>query len=333
MNASSVAAVVGRFAPSPTGRMHAGNIFSALLCWLIVRLQGGRIVLRIEDLDQGRSRREHAEQIMVDLEALGLTWDEGPYFQSDRSERYREALAELERLVLLYPCFCTRADLRAASAPHDGEQTVYSGACRDLTVEERARHLLERKEAFTDDAAAEAYEPALRVRCDARTIEIEDLFQGLSHRRLDTECGDFVVRRTDGGASYQLAVVVDDAEQGVNCIVRGCDLLPSAFQQAYLQQLLDYRTPAYAHVPLFVDETGVRLAKRHRSASMEELLAVYGTPERVLGHICRLVGLSEEDSPMTPEDLLRRWNLEDLQRLYRGKERIVYQSTYGTAPA
>lgn len=318
--------VVGRFAPSPTGIMHAGNIFSALLCWLVVRLQGGRIVLRIEDLDATRSRPEFADRIRKDFEALGLTWDAGPYFQSDRSERYREAIAELDGRGLLYPCFCTRADLHAASAPHAGETFVYAGTCRDLSAEERARRLTERRRAFADDDAAAAYEPALRLRCDERTIEGKDLFQGVFRARLDEKCGDFVVRRSDGGASYQIAVVIDDAEQGVNCIVRGYDLLASVPQQIYLQKLFGFETPVYGHGPLLVDDAGVRLAKRHRSASFDQMLSDAGTPAAVLGRICCAVGLTEEDGPVRPEDLLQRWTLEELQQRFRNEKRIVYQS-------
>lgn len=316
--------VVGRFAPSPTGIMHAGNIFSALICWLIVRLQGGRIVLRIEDLDGTRSRVEFADRIQRDFEALGLTWDEGPYYQNTEGGRYRALIDRLERHGLVYPCFCTRADLQAASAPHAGEMQVYAGTCRNLTAEQRAERLAERRAGFARKEDADAYRPALRVRCDDRVISFDDFFQGMFSCRLDEECGDFVVARSDGGASYQLAVVADDAAQGVNCIVRGCDLLPVTPQQIYLQRLLGYETPAYAHIPLLVDGGGVRLAKRHKSAHYDELLARYGSPQKVLGHICALAGLSETTEPLTPEELLARYTLESLQELYRGVTSIIY---------
>ena len=316
--------VVGRFAPSPTGIMHAGNVFSALMCWLIVRLQNGRIVLRIEDLDGARSRSEFADRIQRDLEALGLTWDEGPCFQSTEGERYRTLISELEQRGLIYPCFCTRADLQAASAPHADEIRVYAGTCRDLTAEQRTMRLAERRAGFARQEEADAYRPALRVRCDDRIIAFDDLFQGEFSCRLDAECGDFIVARSDGGASYQLAVVADDAAQGVNCIVRGCDLLPVTPQQIYLQELLGYETPVYAHSPLLVDADGVRLAKRHRSAHYDELLARYGSPQGALGHICAVTGLTETDDPVTPEELLASLTLESLQELYRGTKSIVY---------
>ncbi len=323
MGEASLPPVVGRFAPSPTGRMHAGNIFSALVCWLAVRLQDGRIVLRIEDLDAQRSRPEYAEQIMVDLEALGLSWDEGPYFQSDRSERYREALHALDEAGALYPCFCTRADLRSASAPHEGENQVYRGTCRYLSIEERAMRLQGRRR-DRSNAAAVAYEPTLRVGCDERTIVIDDLFQGRVAYDLTRQCGDFVVRRSDGGASYQLAVVVDDDEQGVNLVVRGCDLLSSTPQQMHLQQLLGLATPHYGHIPLLVDEAGVRLAKRHQSASLEELYGRYRMPEAIIGHICALCGLIDEEEPLAPEELLERFTLESLVDRLAGERRILF---------
>lgn len=324
MAGANAGTVIGRFAPSPTGRMHAGNIFSALLCWLVVRMQDGRIVLRIEDLDGERSRREHADRIMADLEALGLTWDEGPCYQSDRHERYREVIAELDRRGLLYPCFCTRADLHASAAPHEGEMAVYAGTCRELTADERSKRLEERRRGNSHADATSAYEPALRLRCDSSIIEVDDLFQGIYRCKLDEDCGDFVVRRSNGGASYNLAVVVDDAEQSVNCIVRGSDLLASTPQQIHLQRMLGYRTPEYGHIPLLVDERGVRLAKRQRSASLEEMLARSGTIEAMLGHLCHMTGLIEEEEPMTPERLLKRLTLQELLDRFHGVNRIVF---------
>lgn len=316
--------VVGRFAPSPTGIMHAGNIFSALLCWLIVRLQDGRIVLRIEDLDAARSRVEFADRIQRDFEALGLTWDEGPYFQSIEGERYQALIRELEQRDLVYPCFCTRADLHAASAPHAGEMKIYAGTCRDLTREQRIERLEQRRAGFARPEDVEAYRPSLRLRCDDRSVAFDDFFQGTFSCQLDAECGDFVIARSDGGASYQLAVVADDAAQSVNCVVRGRDLLPVTPQQIYLQELLGYETPAYAHIPLLIDADGVRLAKRHKSAHYDELLAQYGSPQKVLGHICAITGLVETAEPLTPEDLLSRYTLESLQELYRGVTSIRY---------
>ncbi len=274
--------VVGRFAPSPTGRMHAGNIYAALIAWLVAKSQGGHMVLRIEDLDRERSKATYIDQIQRDFEALGLFWDEGPYFQHDRDEAYAEAFGRLEARGLLYPCFCTRADLHAASAPHRGEKLVYAGTCRHLS-----------------DAEVES-----------RTIAFEDLVQGTYAQKLDRDCGDFLIRRSDGAFAYQLAVVVDDAAQGVNSVVRGVDLLCSTPQQRYLQDLLGLPHPAYAHVPLLVAEQNRRLSKRDRDAALDELLARFGSPRAVIGHIAAVAGLVPEEAPATPEELLKDFSLE-----------------------
>ena len=295
MSASSPAAdgrpVVGRFAPSPTGRMHAGNIFAALMAWLIAKSQGGRIVLRIEDLDRQRSRREYIDGVQADFELLGLTWDDGPYFQQGREEAYRAAYQSLKDRGLVYPCFCSRADLHAASAPHRGEKLVYPGTCRSLTPEERARRAAEK-------------DPAMRIVVPHRAYSLVDQIQGPYRQMLDEECGDFLVRRSDGAFAYQLAVVVDDAEQGVTSVVRGMDLLCSTPQQLYLQDLLELPHPVYAHVPLLVAEKDRRLSKRDHDASLEALLARFGTPEGVIGHIAWLMGIRDEDEPATPEQVL-----------------------------
>lgn len=295
MSASSPATdgrpVVGRFAPSPTGRMHAGNIFAALMAWLIAKSQGGRIVLRIEDLDRQRSRREYIDGVQADFELLGLTWDVGPYFQQGREEAYRAAYQALKDRGLIYPCFCSRADLHAASAPHRGEKLVYPGTCRSLTLEERARRAAEK-------------DPAVRIIVPHRAYSLIDQIQGPYRQMLDEECGDFLIRRSDGAFAYQLAVVVDDAEQGVTSVVRGMDLLCSTPQQLYLQDLLGLPHPVYAHVPLLVAEKDRRLSKRDHDASLEALLARFGTPEGVIGHIAWLTGIRDEDEPATPEQLL-----------------------------
>ena len=238
--------VVGRFAPSPTGRMHAGNVFAALAAWLVAKSQGGRMVLRIEDLDAERSKPAYIDAVQRDLEALGLTWDEGPYFQHDRTEAYRAAFDGLAARELVYPCFCTRADLHAASAPHRGEKPVYPGTCRELSAAERASRALERT-------------PAQRLRVPHEEVAFTDQVQGSYAQNLAQDCGDFLVCRSDGAFAYQLAVVVDDAEQGVSSVVRGVDLLCSTPQQIYLQSLLGLPHPDYAHVPLLVAERDRRL--------------------------------------------------------------------------
>ena len=298
--ATEATPVVGRFAPSPTGRMHAGNIYAALIAWLVAKSQGGRMVLRIEDLDAQRSKREYVDAVQRDFERLGLTWDEGPFFQHDREEAYRAAFDALAARGLVYPCFCTRADLHAASAPHRGEKLVYAGTCRHLSAAE------------VEARRAAGRTPGWRVAVDGRTIAFEDLVQGYYAQKLDRDCGDFLIRRSDGAFAYQLAVVVDDAEQGVNSVVRGVDLLCSTPQQLYLQELLGLPHPAYAHIPLLVAERDRRLSKRDRDAALDALLARFKTPEAVIGHIAGITGLAPACDPATPEELLATFDLAAL---------------------
>lgn len=297
--ASSSAPVVGRFAPSPTGRMHAGNVFAALTAWLVAKSQGGRIVLRIEDLDAERSKPVYIDAVQRDLEALGLTWDEGPYFQHDRTEAYRAAYDELRERGLVYPCFCTRADLHAASAPHRGEKPVYPGTCRHLSDGERAVRAQQRM-------------PAQRLIVPDREVAFVDQVQRSYAQNLVADCGDFLVQRSDGAFAYQLAVVVDDAAQGVTSVVRGVDLLCSTPQQLYLQELLGLPHPVYAHIPLLVAERDRRLSKRDRDAALDALLARFKTPEAVIGHIAGITGLAPACDPATPEELLATFDLAAL---------------------
>ena len=279
--------------------MHAGNVFAALVAWLVAKSQGGRVVLRIEDLDAERSKPQFIDAVQRDFERLGLTWDEGPYFQHDRTEAYRAAFEELVAQGLVYPCFCTRADLHAASAPHRGEKPVYPGTCRGLSSEVRARRAAERT-------------PAERLIVPDETVAFTDLIQGPYAQNLAHDCGDFLVRRSDGAFAYQLAVVVDDAEQGVNSVVRGVDLLCSTPQQLYLQTLLDLPHPTYAHVPLITAEHDRRLSKRDKDAALDALLARFSTPAGVIGHIAGLTGLAPTDEPVTPEELLAIFDLSAL---------------------
>ncbi|MBQ9042480.1 MAG: tRNA glutamyl-Q(34) synthetase GluQRS [Eggerthellaceae bacterium] len=303
--------VVGRFAPSPTGRMHAGNIFAALMSWLIVKAQGGRIVLRIEDLDVERSKSSYIDQIQRDFENLGLTWDEGPYFQNNRNEAYQAAFDSLVDRGLVYPCFCTRADLHAASAPHRGEKLVYAGTCRDLSPEDVRTRMADRK-------------PSYRLVVPNEVYKLTDRIQGPYEQNLAIDCGDYVIRRSDGLFAYQLAVVVDDGEQGVNCIVRGMDLLCSTPQQMYMQDLLGYETAQYAHVPLVVGEKDRRLSKRDYDAALDELLAAYKTPEAVIGHIAGITGLTPTTEPVSCEELLASFDLDALPRLFPDNVQIQW---------
>ena len=304
------APVVGRFAPSPSGRMHLGNVFSCLCAWLSARSQGGRIVLRIEDLDDRCKRPELAAQLIDDLAWLGLEWDEGPYYQHDRLDLYESALRQLQDAGLTYPCFCTRAELHAASAPHASDGTpIYRGACRNLSAKEIARR-----------SALRA--PATRLRVPTvddladDVIEFVDRTYGAQCEALATECGDFLVRRSDGVFAYQLAVVVDDAAMGVTEVVRGCDLLGSTPRQIYLQHLLGLPTPRYAHIPLIMSPNGRRLSKRDRDLDLGELRARFGTPEALLGWLAGQTGIAPDTTPRSAEQLVEHFSW-DVIRAHR----------------
>lgn len=309
------APVKGRFAPSPTGRMHAGNVFSALVAWLVAKSQGGSIVLRIEDLDAERSKPQFVDAVQRDFEMLGLTWDEGPYFQHDRQDAYRDAYDRLCEKGLVYPCFCSRADLHAASAPHRGEKLVYPGTCKHLSPEERA-------------ARSQVRKPAMRLEVPDATVALVDAVQGPYAQNLARECGDFLIRRSDGAFAYQLAVVVDDAAQGVTSVVRGMDLLCSTPQQMYLQDLLGLPHPSYAHVPLIVAHEGRRLSKRDHDAALDALLERFKTPAGVIGHIAGIAGIAgiaPSCDPATPQELLASFDLSRFARDLADKVQIQWR--------
>ena len=218
--------VVGRFAPTPSGRMHLGNVFSALLAWLSVRSQNGEMVLRMEDLDTQRTSAEFAQTLRDDLRCLGLTYDRETPPQSQRSDTYDLYFERLREMELLYPCYCTRSQLHSVNAPHLSDGTyVYPGTCRNMTREEQEK--MNRA-------------PAWRVMVPDRVWSFTDRVQGYYELNLATECGDMVVRRADGVYVYQLAVTVDDGEAGVTEVVRGMDLLSSAPRQMYLQELFGF---------------------------------------------------------------------------------------------
>ncbi|MFO7281608.1 MAG: tRNA glutamyl-Q(34) synthetase GluQRS [Thermoanaerobacterales bacterium] len=268
----------GRFAPSPTGPLHVGNLRTAVLAWLFARSSGGRFLVRVEDLDRVASRDEHVAAHLADLRALGIDWDGEVVRQSQRFDRYEAALARLEADGLLYPCYCTRREVQAAvAAPHGPlPEGAYPGTCRDLTPEERAAR------------AAEGRRPSWRVRAGGERVEVVDRLHGRVVRAID----DFVVRRADGAPAYQLAVVVDDHEQGVEEVVRGDDLLDTTPRQVWLARRLGLRVPAYTHVPLVLGPDGQRLAKRHGAVTLAQLRAGGVEPDVVLGAMAASLGLA-----------------------------------------
>ena len=281
----------GRFAPSPSGRMHLGNLWSCLLAWLAARSAGGGMVLRLEDLDPDRCKQEYCDQVMRDLEWLGLDWDGQPVYQSQRTEAYAAAFAQLEERGLIYPCYCTRAERLAASAPHRSDGVaVYDGRCGRLTPEEGAE-------------LARTRRPAWRVRVPERTVTFRDLLQGEYREDLGRDCGDFILRRSDEVYAYQLAVVVDDAMMGVTQVVRGSDLLDSTPRQLWLQEALDLPHPEYGHVPLLLAPDGRRLAKRDRDQELGQLQSKY-TASELVGRLALAAGLIPEYAPVTPEQLI-----------------------------
>lgn len=297
------ASMVGRFAPTPSGRMHLGNVASCLVAWLSVRAQQGKMVLRIEDLDPRAHNPEAALLIMDDLTWLGLNWDEGPFYQSERSELYLDAIGHLREKGLTYPCFCTRGQLHAVTAPHASDGTyVYAGTCRNLSTQEVATRSLERQ-------------PALRLRVPnynspAAVVAFKDLTFGLISENLASECGDFLIQRSDGVIAYQLAVVVDDALMGISEVVRGRDLLGSVARQMYLQNALGYKHPAYGHIPLLIAPDGKRLSKRERSLDLGELRTRYSSPEPLLGTLAYHLGLINNNEPINAKELIKyfAWN-------------------------
>ena len=281
----------GRFAPSPTGRMHLGNVFSALLSWLSVKSQGGEWLLRIEDIDPDRSRQEYADQLMADLEWLGLVWDGEPVYQSQRSEIYQHYFDQLVAQGLTYPCYCTRADILATQAPHESDgRVVYKGTCRHLPPR--------------PGVAA-----ATRLVVPHTEISFADGHYGLQRVNLARQVGDFIIRRKDGAWAYQLAVVVDDALMGITEVVRGRDLLLSSPQQMYLSRLLGFIPPVFIHLPLLCNDAGQRLSKRDRSLDMGSLRDRYSALE-IIGMLAHAAGLQPTAAPVSARELLPvfAWN-------------------------
>ena len=288
---------VGRFAPTPSGRMHLGNVFSALIAWLSVRARGGEMVLRMEDLDTQRTSVAFAEILREDLAWLGLDYDRETPPQSRRTAAYNGYFEKLREMGLLYPCYCTRSQLHSVNAPHLSDGTyVYPGTCRNLT-----------------DAQRRAFDraPAWRVKVPDKTWTVEDRVQGTYTCNLSTDCGDMVVRRADGVYVYQLAVTVDDGEAGVTEVVRGMDLLSSAPRQMYLQELFGFPHPVYAHVPMLLASDGRRLSKRDRDLDLG-VLRQRITPETLIGTLAFASGLIDQNVPISARELSKEFSWEKL---------------------
>ncbi len=294
-------ALKGRFAPSPSGRMHFGNMFSACLAWLSARSQGAGFVVRLEDIDS-RCRSVHAAQLLLeDLAWLGINWDEEPMRQVGREDIYRDALEEIASLARVYPCFCSRADLHAASAPHASDGTpIYRGTCKALSADQVAQ-------------AAKLKDPALRVEVPDELVSFEDIHMGAFSQNLAADCGDFVLRRSDGAYAYQLVVVVDDYLSGVTEVVRGADLIGSTPRQIWLHRLLGHSVPVYAHHPVLLSSDGRRLSKRDKSLDMGAMRDAM-TPQELVGHVAYVAGLIDDDAPCTLDELVTSFAWEHVRK-------------------
>ena len=290
---------VGRFAPTPSGRMHMGNVFAGLIAWLSVKSRGGSMLLRMEDLDTQRTSGEFAEILRKDLQWLGLAWDEETPAQSLRSDTYIRYFEKLTDMGLLYPCYCTRSQLHSVNAPHLSDGTyVYPGTCRNLTEAEKL--------AFDRS-------PAWRVRVPDRIWTVNDRVQGRYTENLAADCGDFVVRRADGVFVYQLAVTVDDGEFGVTEVVRGMDLLSSAPRQMYLQELFGFSHPDYGHVPMLMAPDGRRLSKRDKDMDLG-YLQDHVKPEALLGLLAYNAELIDRLTPISAGELQAEFSWEKLRK-------------------
>ena len=287
--------VIGRFAPTPSGRMHLGNVFAGLVAWLSVRSRGGAMVLRMEDLDTQRTSADFADILRDDLRWLGLNWDVETAPQSQRSKVYDRYFEKMMDEGLLYPCYCTRSQLHSVNAPHLSDGTyVYPGTCRTLTEPPVGR------------------KPAWRVMVPDREWSIRDRVQGDYSLNLATGCGDMVVRRADGVYVYQLAVTVDDGESGVTEVVRGMDLLSSAPRQMYLQELLGFAHPEYGHVPMLLAPDGRRLSKRDRDLDLGELRKRMSA-EELIGHLAFAAGLIDKDAAISAAELAGEFTWDRLK--------------------
>lgn len=289
----------GRFAPSPTGDLHLGNLRTALVAWLFARSQRSQFIVRMEDLDRATSSPRHEAAQLGDLAAIGLDWDGDVVRQSERFHRYDDAIATLSATGLTYPCYCTRREIReAASAPHGAPEGAYPGVCRDLTRAQRAQR----------EAAGRP--PAVRLRAGGALVAFTDRLLGPVEAVVD----DFVLRRNDGVPAYNLAVVVDDADQGVGEVIRADDLALSTPRQLHVGRLLGLPSPRHAHVPLVLGADGRRLAKRHGAVTLRDLAASGQTVDAVRDRLAVSLGLSSPGECLTPAGLIDRFHPERLPR-------------------
>ena len=305
----------GRFAPSPSGELHLGNLRTALLAWLFARAAGSPFLVRIEDLDPERSRPEQEAGQLADMRAIGIDWDGEPLRQSERTERYRDALGRLDAAGRIYPCWCTRSEIRAAAeAPHgplpDG---AYPGTCRGLSAAERTERerIAGRPPSLRLDAGAAGGAGKVPA-AYARAVVLG--FDDRLHGQVEGAVDDFVLWRWDDTPAYNLAVVVDDADQEIGEVVRGDDLLDTTPRQILLQRLLDLPTPAYAHVPLVLAPNGERLAKRHGAVTLADRAALGETPADALAWMAAGLGLATTTARQTAADLIEGFDPAALPR-------------------
>ncbi len=310
--------VRGRFAPTPSGRMHLGNVFCALLSWLSVKSVGGEMVLRIEDLDTSRCRPEYTARLLEDLRWLGLTYDEGegigglyaPYKQSERTDFYKQCLRVLKQNDNIYPCFCSRDELHAPNAPHASDgRVLYNGACRNMSDAERA---------------SRARPAAYRLKALDQDVVFTDGHYGLQRQNVKDDWGDFIVRRSDGIFAYQLAVVVDDAAMRINQVVRGRDLMSSVAPQLQLYQLFEQTPPEYYHIPMLLIPEGRRLSKRDHDLDLGQLRARYNSAEPIIGRLLWLAGVLERDEPISAKEAVSVFSWD----LVRKKDIIVAPNVF-----
>ena len=301
----NIRTVRGRFAPTPSGRMHLGNLSTLLVAWLEARSAGGEFLLRIEDLDQSRCRPEYTLQLLRDMETLGFDYDGEPVYQSRRGEYYSEVLERLSRRANIYECFCSRAELHAqqtvdcdANAPH-ASTPVYSGRCKRLSEQER-------------ELLRKTRRPALRIEVPCVSVSFDDLRLGRVSENLAADCGDFILRRSDGGWAYQLAVVADDIAQEITQVVRGHDLAQSTPRQIWLFNLLGAQVPrVYATFHCSARRDGRRLSKRDKSCELGELLQTL-SPQQIVGKLAWMLGLQWSQDPVTPAELVKEYRRENL---------------------